>query len=155
MSMLNDCSRKAEVLDKVQDALSQASLKIASRMAKGIAVALNKAMSSYVDDVLAFRKMNFIDMVSVKHRSMGYREIQIGFEEELEARIEAQIEAISPAEWLIFQFRDAELFFEEGKEAVVASVKKDVLEAFGTLLDDHYKTKRMQLFLEHYPWLTR
>ena len=152
---LAEIGRKIKIFEKVQAELSQASQKIVKRMAKAISVSLNKSMSSYVDEVLAYRKMNFIDMISVKHQSMPYAEMLIGFEEELDARIEAQLGTLSETEWLVFQFRDASLFYNLGKDAVVASLKKDILDEFGRILDEHYQTKRMQHFLERYPWLKR
>ena len=152
---IDEMDRRIEVLDKVQEELSQASKKIVNRMAKTIAVTLNKTMASYVDEVLAYRKLTFIDMVSVKHQSLTYAEIQIGFEEELDARIESQVEALSPVEWLVFQFRDAGMYYEKGITAVKNSVKADVLDEFGKVLDEHFQTKRMQNFLERYPWINR
>ena len=150
---LDEMDRRMDILCLVQQELRLVSLSLVSRMAKSISIALNKDMSSYVDEVLAYRKMNFIDMVSIKHQSLPYEQIQIGFMEELEHRVETLINALSPAEWLTFQFRDASLFYEKGRQAVVESIKKDVMEEFGHLLDEHYKTKRMQAFLGRYPWL--
>ena len=152
---LAEVSRKIEILEKIQAELMKASKKIVNRMAKVISVSLNKSMSSFVDEVLAYRKMNFIDMISVKHQKMTYPEMMFGLEEELETMIEAQISALSPTEWLVFQFRDASKYYEEGKNAVVSLLKKDVLDEFGRVLDEHYQTKRMQNFLERYPWLSR
>lgn len=150
---LDEMDRRMDILYLVQQELQLVSLSIVSRMARSISVALNKDMASYVDEVLAYRKMNFIDMISIKHQTLPYEQIQIGLKEELELRIEAQINALPPAEWLMFQFRDANLFYEMGRNAVVASIKKDVMDEFGHLLDEHFKTKRMQTFLERYPWL--
>lgn len=147
--------RKVDILDEVQNTLRNASRQLVTRMAKSMSMALNKSMSSYVDEVLAYRKMNFIDMISVKHQTMSYEEMMIGFKEELDARIEAQIETLSFPEWLVFQFRDANLYFEKGKDAVVSSIKEDILSEFGRLLDEHFLTKRMQGFLERYPWLIK
>lgn len=150
---LDEMDRRIDYLQKIQSELRTASEKLVTRMAKAISIALNKSMSSYVDDVLAYRKLNFIDMISIKHQSMSYEEILIGFDVELDARIDAQIEALSPTEWMVFRFRDAELYYEKGEGAVVASVKADMLNEFGHVLDEHFRTKRMQLFLERYPWL--
>ena len=150
---LAEVSRRIEIFEKVQAELMLASQKIVKRMAKAISVSLNKSMSSYVDEILAYRKMNFIDMISIKHQSMAYAEMLFGFEEDLDTRIEGQINALSQTEWLVFQFRDASKYYEEGRGAVVSSMKKDVLDEFGRILDEHYQTKRMQHFLERYPWL--
>lgn len=152
---LDAMDRRVDVLEKVQSELQLASRKLVSRMAKSTAIALNKSMSSYVDEVLAYRKMNFIDMISVKHQTMTYEEMMIGFKEELDARIEAQIDTLSSSEWLVFQFRDANLYYEKGKDAVVSSIKEDILSEFGRFLDEHFRTKRMQNFLERYPWLIK
>ena len=147
--------RKVDILNKVQETLHLASRQLITRMAKSMLMALNKTMSSYVDEVLAYRKMNFIDMVSVKHQTMSYEEMMIGFKEELDVRIEAQIDTLSSSEWLVFQFRDANLYYEKGKDAVVSTIKEDILSEFGRLLDEHFQTKRMQNFLERYPWLIK
>ena len=150
-----DMDRKTGILEKVQAELAEASARLVTRMAKGMAVALNKSMSSYVDEVLAYRRLNFIDQISIKHQTMDYAEMQIGFEEELDARMDTLIEALSQAEWLLFQFRDAALYYEQGKEAVVVSVKRDILETFGHLLDEHFATKRMQGLLQRHSWLMK
>ena len=150
---LAEVGRRIEIFEKVQAELMLASQKIVKRMAKAISVSLNKSMSSYVDEILAYRKMNFIDMISIKHQSMAYAEMLFGFEEDLETRIEAQINALSQTEWLVFQFREASKYYEGGRGAVVSSIKKDVFDEFGRILDEHYHTKRMQHFLERYPWL--
>ena len=152
---MDEMDRKVDILGKVQETLRHTSQQLVSRMAKSISMALNKSMSSYVDEVLSYRKMNFIDMISVKHQTMSYEEMMIGFKEELDARMEAQIEALSSSEWLVFQFRDANLYYEKGKDAVVSSIKEDILSEFGRLLDEHFRTKRMQNFLERYPWLIK
>ena len=81
--------------------------------------------------------------------------IQIGFEEELDARMEAQMDNLSTAEKLVFRFRDAVLYYKEGQASVNASIKNDVLAEFGRILDEHYHTKRMQTFFERYPWLIK
>ena len=152
---LAEVGRKIEAFEKAKAELMLASQKIVNRMAKAISVSLNKSMSSYVDEILAYRKMNFIDMISLKHQNMDYAEMLFGFEEDLDTRIDDQINALSYTEWLVFQFRDATKYYEEGRESVVMSMKKDVLDAFGRILDEHYQTKRMQHFLERYPWLKR
>lgn len=152
---LAEIGRKIEFFEKAQAELMQASRKIVNRMAKAISVSLNKSMSSYVDEILAYRKMNFIDMISIKHQSMDFAEMLFGFEEDLDARIDAQINALSQTERLVFQFRDTPKYYKEGRGAVISSIKKDVLDEFGRILDEHYQTKRMQHFLERYPWLKR
>lgn len=150
-----DMDRKTDILERVQAELAEASARIVTRMAKGMAVALNKSLSSYVDEVLAYRGLNYIDQISIKHRTMAYAEMQIGLEEELDARMDAQIDALSPTERLVFRFRDAALYYEQGEEAVVSSMKRDILEAFGLLLDEHFGTKRMQGLLQRHPWLLK
>lgn len=150
---LAEVSRKIENFEKAQEELALASQKIVKRMAKAISVSLNKSMSSYVDEILSYRKMNFIDMISLKHQSMGYAEMLFGFEEDLTTQIDEQINSLSQTEWLVFLFRDASKYYEEGRGAVIESMRKDIIDEFGRVLDEHYQTKRMQHFLERYPWL--
>ena len=150
---MDNMDRKTDILEKIQTELQQASEPLIKRMAKGIGLALNKSMDAYVEDPLAHRKLNFMDQISIKHQTMPYEQIQFGFLEELEARIDAQIESLSSTEWLVFQFRDASLYYEKGKDAVILAVKKDVLAEFSHILDEHFNTKRVQLFIERYPWL--
>ena len=92
-------------------------------------------------------------MISLKHQSMGYAEMLFGFEEDLNTQIEEQINSLSQTEWLVFLFRDASKYYEEGRGAVIESMRKDIIDEFGRVLDEHYQTKRMQHFLERYPWL--
>lgn len=150
---LAEVSRKIENFEKAQEELALASQKIVKRMAKAISVSLNKSMSSYVDEILSYRKMNFIDMISLKHQSMGYAEMLFGFEEDMNTRIDEQINSLSQTEWLVFLFRDASKYYEEGRGEVIESMRKDIIDEFGRVLDEHYQTKRMQHFLERYPWL--
>ena len=150
---MDNMDRKTDILEKIQTELQQASKPLIKRMAKGIGLALNKSMDAYVEEPLAHRKLNFMDQISIKHQAMPYEQIQIGFLEELEARIDAQITALSPTEWLVFQFRDATLYYEQGRDAIISAVKRDVITEFGHILDEHYNTKRVQNFIERYPWL--
>lgn len=86
---------------------------------------------------------------------MIFEEIQIGLMEDIETRITEQINSLSLPEWLVFQFRDAALYYTQGVNAVKVSIKADVLNEFGRILDEHFHTKRMQRFLERYPWLMK
>ena len=151
----DNLSQRVDMLDKLQAELRQASAIIITRMTKVIAVELNRIMSSYVDEVLAYRKMNFIDMISIKRQSLNYEEIQIGLKEELDSQIYDQILALTLSEWLVFQFRDTELYYRQGKNAVIASIKTDMIKEFDVFLEEHLHTKRMQRLLERYPWLMR
>ena len=53
---LAEVGRKIEAFEKAKAELMLASQKIVNRMAKAISVSLNKSMSSYVDEILAYRK---------------------------------------------------------------------------------------------------
>ena len=151
MKPLND----SFVLERIQADLRLISQRLVTRMTRNITITLNKSMSPYVEEVLVYRKMNFIDMISIKYQKMSFGEMLIGFDEELDTRIEEQIMALSPAEWMVFQFRDAHLYYDKGLDVVKQSVKTDVIDEFGVLLNEHFQTKRMQRFIERYPWLNK
>ena len=117
------------------------------RIARRIIKNMNKNLADQVQSDFARIGMSFFDQMSLKHRDRAYTDFFFGFEDELDRMIQAEIDALAPADRLVLDFRD--LSADSSKEREKA-IRRDIKAAFGALLEQHLDTVRMKNYIQRY-----
>ena len=117
------------------------------RMARRIIKNMNKSLADQVQSDFARIGMNFFDQMALKHRDRAYTDFFFGFEDELDRMIQMEIDTLDPADRLVLDFRD--LSVETSEERDMA-IRRDIKAAFGSLLEQHLDTVRMQHYIQRY-----
>ena len=117
------------------------------RIARRIIKNMNKNLADQVQSDFARIGMSFFDQMSLKHRDRAYTDFFFGFEDELDRMIQAEIDALAPADRLVLDFRDLSADSSEKREK---SIRRDIKAAFGALLEQHLDTVRMKNYIQRY-----
>ena len=91
--------------------------------------------------------MNFFDQMSLLHRERDYADFLFGFEDMLDRMVREEIAALGELERLALDFRNPAVTEPSEREDALFH---DVKSTFGTLLDEHLRTVKMQKYMERY-----
>ena len=117
------------------------------RIARRIIKGMNTSLADQVQSDFARIGMNFFDQMALKHRDRAYSDFFFGLEDELDRMIQAEIDALDPADRLVLDFRDLSKPSPEEREE---AIRHDIKAAFGTLLEAHLNTLKMQRYIQRY-----
>lgn len=135
------------VTEQLESRCKALSAPIIDRMAKRIIRKMNMSLADQVQSDFARIGMSFFDQMSLLHRERDYVDFFFGFEDELDHMIQKEIADLSELERLALDFRNPSITDPFEREDTLFH---DVKSAFGTLLDEHLHTVKMQKYMERY-----
>lgn len=136
-----------EHLEELQRRCQALSAPLVRRMATHIVRQMNKSLADQVQSDFARIGMNFFDQMSLLHRERDYADFLFGFEDMLDRMVREEIAVLSELERLALDFRNPAVTKPSEREDTLFH---DVKSAFGTLLDEHLQTVKMQKYMERY-----